>query len=166
MFSKQHYTTPSLTKVLGSNGCDALRRFQGQHCMTFPGEVVPLYFSFCLLRVSLFFGGNFFSLKFFCICIFSFFLFGLSRSFLFGSCHLGQGFSSPHPQWHIAIQLLVLFPKGRWEHCMMNISKVAHNGWICLQFLILNWEILTHYATFYKFSNLYLELTLPLKPKP
>jgi hypothetical protein len=38
----------------------------------------------------------------------------------------------PPSKWHIAIQLLVLFPKGRWEHYyMMNISKVAHNGWIC-----------------------------------
>jgi hypothetical protein len=112
------------------------------------------------------FWGQFFFFEVFLYFYFFFFSFYLSRSFLFGSCHLGQGFSSPHPQWHIAIQLLVLFPKGRLEHCMMNISKVAHNGWICLQFLILNWEILTHYATFYKFSNLYLELTLPLKPKP
>ncbi len=140
--------------------------FRGNIVWPSPGKLSPSIFLFACYVFFLVFWGQFFFFEVFLYFYFFFFSFYLSRSFLFGSCHLGQGFSSPHPQWHIAIQLLVLFPKGRLEHCMMNISKVAHNGWICLQFLILNWEILTHYATFYKFSNLYLELTLPLKPKP
>jgi hypothetical protein len=121
------------------------------------GSCPPLFFFLLVKCVFPCFMTAIFFLWSFLGHVFSFFFhFGLSRGFLLGSCHLGQGFSfffgppcPPLPtQWHIAIQLPILFPKGRWEHCMMNISKVAHNGWLCSQLLILSRQILTYYATF------------------
>jgi hypothetical protein len=97
MFSKQHYTTPSLTKVLGSNGCDALRRFQGQHCMTFPGEVVPLYFSFCLLHFFLVFWGQFFFFEVFLYLYFFFFSFWLVKEFSLWELPFGSRVFFPPP---------------------------------------------------------------------
>jgi len=112
MFSKQHYTTPSLTKVLGSNGCDALRRFQGQHCMTFPGEVVPLNFSFCLLHFFLVFWGQFFFLwSFFVFVFFLFFFLACQGVFSLGVAIWVKGFLPPTPNDILLFNFSFFSPK-------------------------------------------------------